>query len=175
MHAFRFPPLTRADLAQMHRWLVAPHVAAWWGAPPSLADVEKEYGEYVDAVEPIHAHLVVCDGIAIGHAQWMQYADYAWYARVLGIEDLRAANCDVFIGEVDWIHRGVGSAMVARYVEDVVFADARVSRCYIDPDARNAIAIRAYEKAGFRFVRDVADDGEGNSVRLMEKEREIAL
>lgn len=171
MPTFRFPRLTRADLPLLQRWLATPHVAEWWGRAPTLADVEKEYGEYIDGREPIHPHLVVCDGIAIGHAQWMQYGDYAWYARLLGIDDPRTANCDVLIGEVDWVHRGIGPHMVARYVDDVVFADSSVSTCTIDPDARNTIAIRAYERAGFRFVRDVKDDGEGNAIRLMEKQR----
>ncbi len=35
-HAFiAFRPMTTADLPLIKRWLDAPHVAEWWGDPPS--------------------------------------------------------------------------------------------------------------------------------------------
>ncbi|HEY1957239.1 MAG TPA: GNAT family N-acetyltransferase [Polyangiaceae bacterium] len=169
--AFRFRPLERADFSLMHRWLGQPHVAEWWGPAPSLAEVEEEYGEYVDGVEPIRAYIVYEGDDAIGHVQFMRYRDYAWYARILGIEELDAVNCDVFIGDERRLHRGLGAPLLRAFVEDVIFADTSVTRCFIDPDARNAIAIRAYEKVGFRFVRHVDDDGEGSPVHLMERVR----
>ena len=168
---FRFRLLERGDLALMHRWLGLPHVAEWWGRAPSLAEVEKEYGEYIDGVEPIRAYVAYADDAPIGHLQFARYRDYAWYARILGIEALDAVNCDVFIGEERFLHRGLGAPMLRAFVDEIVFADASVPTCFIDPDARNRIAIRAYEKAGFRFVRHVADDGEGDPIHLMERSR----
>ena len=56
-------------------------------------------------------------------------------------------------------------------MHEVIFADPAVPRCFIDPEQINKAAIRAYEKAGFTFVRDVADDGEGKTVHLMEMTR----
>jgi len=41
----------------------------------------------------------------------------------------------------------------------------------IDPETDNHRAIRAYEKAGFRFVRAVPEDTEGGSVYLLELSR----
>jgi aminoglycoside 6'-N-acetyltransferase len=159
----------------MHRWLNLPHVAEWWGpedgSGPSFEEVAHEYGEYVDGIEPIHPYLVLDDDVPIGHLQWMQYRDYPAYARILGIDDPGAANCDVFIGDAAFLHRGLGGPLVRQFVLEIIFASGSVTTCFIDPDATNAIAIRAYEKAGFRFVRHVDDDGEGNSIRVMEMMR----
>ena len=45
--SFEFRPLTHADLPRLHGWLSQPHVARWFGES-SLADVEEEYGGYID-------------------------------------------------------------------------------------------------------------------------------
>ena len=171
MDPISFRLLTHADLPQMHRWLNLPHVAQWWGGGASFEKVAKEYGEYIDGTEPIHAYLVLHDDLPIGHTQWMRYASYAWYARILGIDDLNAANCDVFIGEQDFLHRGLGAPLVRHFVHEMIFADSTVTSCFIDPEQVNQAAIRAYERAGFRFVRDIADDGKGKSIYLMEMKR----
>jgi aminoglycoside 6'-N-acetyltransferase len=164
---FSFRRMTRADIPLMDRWLALPHVAEWWGE----SDVETEYGEYIDGVEPIHPYIASCDGIEIGHLQWMRYRDYPEYMQILRIEDPNAANCDVFIADEHFLHRGVGAPLIRAFVDEIIFADRTITTCFIDPDARNKIAIRAYEKAGFRFVRAIEDDGEGDPVHLMECSR----
>jgi aminoglycoside 6'-N-acetyltransferase len=157
--------MTRADIPLMHRWLNLPHVAEWWGAD-SLEDVTKEYGEYIDGIEPIHPFIASCDGTEIGHLQWMRYRDYRKYMQILRIDDPDAANGDVFIADEHFLHRGVGAPLIRAFVDEIIFASG-VATCFIDPDARNKIAIRAYEKAGFRFVRRIDDDGEGDPIHLM--------
>jgi RimJ/RimL family protein N-acetyltransferase len=163
---FSFRPMTKSDIPLMHRWLNLPHVAEWWGGD-SLEEVAKEYGEYLDGVEPIHPFIASCDGIEIGHLQWMRYRDYPKYMQILRIDDPDAANCDVFIADEHFLHRGVGAPMIRAFADEVIFADPTITTCFIDPDARNKIAIRAYEKAGFRFVRHIADAGDGDPVHLM--------
>jgi len=61
---------------------------------------------------------------------------------------------------------------VRRLLEEHIFADPRVVSCVIDPLVGNAIAIRAYEKAGFHFLRVAPEDGEGRAVYLMELRRD---
>jgi len=89
-----------------------------------------------------------------------------------GVLDPNASNCDVLIGEADLAHRGVGSQMIRAFVERVIFADARITTCIIDPHTENTSAIRAYEKAGFAFLRVAPEDGDGRAVYLMELRRE---
>ena len=161
--------MTRADIPLMHRWLNLPHVAEWWGGD-SLAAVAKEYGEYIDGTEPIHPFIASCDGVEIGHLQWMRYRDYPKYMQILRIDEPDAANCDVFIADENFLHKGVGAPMIRAFVDEIIFASG-VTTCFIDPDARNKIAIRAYEKAGFGFVRHIDDDGEGDPVHLMARSR----
>ncbi|HEV8551592.1 MAG TPA: GNAT family N-acetyltransferase [Polyangiaceae bacterium] len=171
MAVITFRPLSVDDLPALHGWLTLPHVARWWGGAPTLEEVEKEYGEYIRGEEPVHGYLVLADGRPVGHTQWMRYEDYEWYARILGIDPAGAANCDVFIGEPELLYRGLGARIVRSFVDEVIFGAPDIERCFIDPEQGNHPAIRAYEKAGFAFVRDIADDGEGGTVHLMERSR----
>lgn len=56
---------------------------------------------------------------------------------------------DLSIGEVEATGRGRGPRFL-RIALDRLFAMPDVARVHIDPAPDNAIAIRAYEKAGFR-------------------------
>jgi GNAT superfamily N-acetyltransferase len=89
-----------------------------------------------------------------------------------GITEPGVANCDVLLGDLEAAHRGLGPRIVRRLLEEHIFADPRVVSCVIDPLVGNAIAIRAYEKAGFHFQHVAPEDGEGHAVYLMALRRE---
>jgi RimJ/RimL family protein N-acetyltransferase len=61
--------------------------------------------------------------------------------------------------------------MLRRFLAERVFRDPRHELCIIDPETDNKSAIRAYEKAGFRPLHVVPDDGEGRPVHLMQLAR----
>jgi aminoglycoside 6'-N-acetyltransferase len=168
---FEFRALAAEDFERMHRWLNTPHVSEWWGGGATMEDVVREYSSYLDGTEKVRGYIVSLEGAPIGHVQWIRYGDYPDYMRIVGNDNPNAANCDVFIGEVDHLHRGLGGPLLIQFIRDVIFADPSITTCFIDPHPSNRIAIRAYEKAGFRSVRDVADDGHGEPVHLMEMKR----
>jgi aminoglycoside 6'-N-acetyltransferase len=85
------------------------------------------------------------------------------------VSDPEAINCDVLLGEM--AHRGLGPGLIRQFLREVAFADPAVTVCVIDPHASNARAIRAYEKAGFRFVRRVIDFEDKVPLHLMELTR----
>ena len=171
--ALAFRRLCIADLPALHRWMNAPHAKRWFGKHAvTLEEVAREYTKYIDGSEPIFSFVVSYDGRDIGLLQWVRFGDHEWLMRAYGVDDPEATNCDVLIGDPDYVHRGLGPAMIRRFLDEIVFADPRATCCIIDPEPDNHVAIRAYEKAGFRFLREVADDGEGSPVHLLELRRE---
>jgi RimJ/RimL family protein N-acetyltransferase len=64
-----------------------------------------------------------------------------------------AIGIDLFIGEPELIGRGHGPALIRAFLRDVAFPRYGVDLCVIGPTRSNAAAIRAYEKAGFRFLK----------------------
>ena len=56
-------------------------------------------------------------------------------------------------------------------MEDVVFARPETTSCCADPDAENVASIRAFEKAGFRVVREFVDPEDGQVHALVRRDR----
>jgi aminoglycoside 6'-N-acetyltransferase len=171
-------PLTLGDLPRLHAWFQAPHVQRWFGER-SLDEVIEEYADYVEGRVPIHAFIVELVELgastpsrSIGMVSWERFGDFPEMMRGYQVDDPDAANCDVLLGEVDIIHRGLGAPLVLRLMREHVFADPRVTQCIIDPHAENAAAISAYAKAGFQHLRHVDDHEDGRRLALMRLRRE---
>jgi aminoglycoside 6'-N-acetyltransferase len=170
-----FRPLAKSDLPRLHTWLNAPHARRWFGEGRSFESVLEEYVPYIEGTVAIRALLVSHAGRPIGMISWECFGDWPDFMRTYAVDDPHAVNCDVVIGEPDAVHRGLGAPMLRRFLREIVFSDPRYTTCIIDPRPDNASAIRAYEKAGFRHVRTVTDDGEGHPVYLMEIRRDALV
>lgn len=164
-----FRRLVEADLPVLVRWFSAPHARAWYGEGPDY--VAEVYGPELVAARP-RAFVAVHEARDVGLFEWVRLGDHPAVQRAYGVEDPETANVDVIVGEPDVAHRGLGPALIHAFLAQIVFANPRVPSVVIDPETDNAIAIRAYEKVGFRYVRASADDAEGNSVYLLELTRE---
>jgi len=149
-----FRPVEKADIPDLYRWRQEPHVQRWWyeddDSEPTMEVVAKNYGPDHDEAE--QRFIIVLDGRSIGYIQSYLLSDYPEYEALV---QEKGAGIDLFIGEPDLINKGVGTEVIKRFVEDVVFDDPSIDTCIIDPEITNAAAIRAYEKAGFIPVRTV--------------------
>lgn len=156
-----FRPLTPDDLPLMHRWLNAPHVHEWWSEgdpPPTSEKVAAEYG--AANTEPVDRYIILHGETPIGYIQSYRVGafavgEHAYPEFIAQIGEPDAAGIDVFIGEEVYLHRGLGPHLLRAFLRDIIFADPRFHACIIDPYVPNAAAIRAYTKAGFRYVRTI--------------------
>lgn len=147
-----FRPLAESDLPQIEEWLRREHVARWW-----RDDIQESLAEYragLDGREPTDHYLIVLDGRAIGMIQTYLVADYQDWEEIVQVGP-GVAGVDILIGDEDQVGRGLGPKILAQFVRDVVTADAVVATVE-EPNRRSW---RAFEKAGFRRVRDVEEEG----------------
>ena len=147
----------------------------WWGVssgPGSLggpgeqtATAEQVYEKYAPGLDPEAAgtrrHVIAVDGRAIGLIQWYPLAGEPDYAEAIGETEPGGAGIDLLIGEPDAVDRGVGSRVLDAFVTDVVFADPTITRAVGAPHPDNIRSWRAFEKAGFAFVREAMVPHEG--------------
>ena len=154
---YRFTPLREADLALVRGWLLQPHVKRWWddGVKAPYPDAEiDDYRAAIQGEDPTYRYLAWIDGRRAGMLQHYRIADSPEYAAALALgED--AIGVDLFIGEADLVGHGHGPAMLRQFLRDVAFPFHSIDVCVIGPSVKNLPAIRAYEKAGFRPLKEV--------------------
>lgn len=149
-----FRALETADLPMLHEWLSRPHVVQWWTPTPTRAEVDTEYGAIIDGTDPTRVWIAQLDGEPIGYIQSYRPVDTHGDGWWLDEHDEGVRGIDQFLADSTQLGQGIGTAMVRAFVEKL-FEDPRVTRIQTDPSPANGRAIRCYEKAGFRAVREI--------------------
>jgi AacA4 family aminoglycoside N(6')-acetyltransferase len=147
-------PMTEGDLETLHGWLNRPHIVEWWGGGhPTLDEVRAKYLPRVLAADNVTPYIGMLGSKPFAYAQSyvaLGSADGWWDDET----DPGVRGIDQSIGEPDLLGKGLGTLLV-RALGDMLLADPAVTRLQTDPDPRNLRAIRCYEKAGFRRVREI--------------------
>jgi aminoglycoside 6'-N-acetyltransferase len=156
------------DLTQLHRWLQVPQVLEWWwgGVAPTYEAVAEKYGPDIADGALTRAYLILYADRPIGYIQTYRIRDYPEYAAAVGADE-EAAGVDLLIGEEEYLHKGLGSHTLRQFLRAVVFAAGDIASCIIGPSEANVIAIRAYEKAGFRYFKTIPSTNEPTPEYLM--------
>lgn len=166
LHEYRFERATRDDMDMLRDWLSEPHLAGWWGDPDRemvLIDEEIDGG-------PTDMRIVWTTGPSAAPFAFVQdYPAHAYtmpqYADVPG----DARGMDTFLGDPAYLGQGHAGAYLRQRAQALLAAGA--SAVLVDPDPRNARAIAAYARAGFREVKTVPGE-DGDPVTVMQFRRE---
>jgi aminoglycoside 6'-N-acetyltransferase len=162
-----FRPLARGDFPLLLRWLTNPAVSVWWEAPPTTVhEIEGTHAPRVDGSERAYGYIAEYAGTPFGFIQWYRLRDHPDHPAVGRVAD-DAAGIDLYIGEDDFRHRGFGSVLIHAFLRAIVFAEADISACAIDPVPANHAAITAYRRAGFKDVGVVFYPAEREDVLIM--------
>jgi aminoglycoside 6'-N-acetyltransferase len=81
----------------------------------------------------------------------------------------------LFIGEQEYLHKGLGKNIISKFLEDIVFCLSDAESCIIGPEPKNEIAIRTYEKVGFKYVKTIQVDDEDEPEYIMRIDRNDIL
>lgn len=151
-----FPPLREEDLVLVERWLEQDHVARWWR--DDIGESLAEYRRGLEGREPTDHFLIEIDGRPAGMIQTYLVSDYPEWEEVVRV-GAGVAGVDLLIGEADLIGHGIGPQVLKAFVRDVVFADPSTNAVVASVEETNRRSWRAFENAGFRYLRDVEEDG----------------
>ena len=157
--ALRFRPLTAEDLLPVYEWLRRPHVQRWWSDRETYEEVVEHYLPSIEGEEPTDHYVVLLEEQSIGFVQPYLVSDHPDSAALVGVGE-GVAGVDLLIGEEALTGQGLGTEIIRSFVEEIVFAAPTTIGCIADPDVRNVASIRAFEKAGFRLVKEFVEDGE---------------
>ncbi len=160
MPDIRFRSLAETDFPLLLKWLEEPHVKAWWDKEVHWTEerVRQKYTSYTkgykldqDIKKPIHAYLVLIDEVPMAYVQfynaWDFEPDVPLDAKAL---PQSLAALDFYIGEPGFLQKGFALLILQKFLQEKV--KPFFAHCLVDPDIKNAAAIRAYEKAGFQII-----------------------
>jgi RimJ/RimL family protein N-acetyltransferase len=166
-----FRLMTRDDLPLVHEWHQRPHIVRWWTVRKTFEETENHYLPTIEGTEPTQHYVALLDGEPLGMVQTYLVSDYPDYAALIE-EGEGTAGLDLFIGDEALTGQGLGTEMIQRFVEEIVFARRETVACTADPAVRNTASLRAFEKAGFRKVRELVDPQDGELHALVRRERD---
>ncbi len=137
----RLRPAKSADAAILRAWETAPHLAGL------LGDDDWEWETAL--AEPRSAHrpfIAEVDGRPVGFLEILDPSldpERYWGDLPPGFRAI-----DLWIGEAEFLGKGVGRAMM-RLALEICFADPDVQTVLVDPLASNTHAHRFYKRCGF--------------------------
>jgi len=154
-----FEPLAKTHFPLLLKWLTTPHVHSWWDKDLEwTADlIQKKYATYVNGYKLqdgeskiINAYIIYADITPIGYIQLYNAYDFPRGMQLLDLPENLAAF-DIFIGEPDYLGKGIGSMAIELFLNQ--YCDSKYTHIFADPDIHNVAAIKAYTKAGFEVVK----------------------
>ena len=139
-------PATPEDRFRIRRWLADPQVQVWCG---NAASAEAEITLAMSS-EASLCRIIEADGDPIGYAHAVEIG--LWGADLPDGLPVGTWDIDLFIASAQHRDRGTDEAALALLVEEV-FATRLAIACCAVVSIRNEAAARAYEQAGFRWLR----------------------
>lgn len=143
---------TRADYIALQSWFHEPELCRWvWcdqkNEPPvSLERVTEKYRPRITAPTDVFPYFILKSGEPIGFIQYY-------------IQNAASAGLDMWIGIRSQRGSGIGTEALRQMTGLIHERHPEITELFIDPEPDNLPAVRCYEKAGFRTVGTIEDDG----------------
>jgi aminoglycoside 6'-N-acetyltransferase len=167
-----FRDLRTDDLHLLHKWLNTDFVIQWYEQRKfSLEEIENKFIPRIRGEQPVNCYLIKYSDSPIGYIQSYKISDFPNYAKYVAIDE-NTSGIDLFIGEYDYIHKGLGSYIISKFLKDMVFGINDSQSCIIGPDPNNIVAIKAYQKAGFKYIKTIVVPEEDETEYIMKISKE---
>ena len=143
---------TIEDYTTLRDWFHEPELRKWvWcdekdEPPVSLERVMEKYRPRIVSPVDVFPCFILLDGSPIGFIQYY-------------LQDKHSIGLDMWIGSPDNRSKGCGTEALRQMVELIREKHPEIREVFIDPEPENVRAVRCYEKAGFRTVGTMPDDG----------------
>ncbi|MBU0569505.1 acetyltransferase, partial [Patescibacteria group bacterium] len=126
-YKFAFKPIKENDLSSLqtllNTWFQMPHVAKWWPVPRVGEDFFNSFLKRIrSGTKP---YLVLCNDFPIGYIQCynVDLTTSTWLPKSLLPGNL--IGIDQFIGEPDYLGKGIGTLFIKEFVKSLMAKDAQ--------------------------------------------------
>ncbi|MBU1209880.1 MAG: acetyltransferase [Alphaproteobacteria bacterium] len=155
-------PFTPVDWPRLLKWLRDPAVERWWGSPSSSEAGIRLVLETTSAL----GRMIEVAGRPVGYTHAIDAA--CWGEQLPDVLPQWTWDVDIFIGEPEFRGRHVGEAALD-LLADEVFSTTFAMALSVFVSVRNESAVRAYERAGFKWVTVWEDSVAGPEWLMLRK------
>lgn len=152
----RIRTLTDGDFPLLLEWLSNENVLEFYGGRDkkyTLEDIEEHYSETWN--NEIFRVIIEYNGIPVGYGQiYKMYDELHDEYQYPKISNEVVYGMDQFIGEPEYWSKGIGSKY-AKMVFEFLRRERNADAVIVDPHQNNLRAIKSYQKAGFRIIKDL--------------------
>ena len=130
-------PLTKETVADISQWV--------YEAPYDAYSFKGHHDEYLldESTWGVEQFCLACDGIILGQVACQYEGNDLWVGWSM-VPELTG--------------QGSGAVFVKRCVQEIRRVKGHTGRILLRVSARNKRAIKAYQKAGFRYVETIQDE-----------------
>lgn len=151
----RVRTLTSKDLSILIKWLTDDRVLEFYGGRDQNFTEQDIIKEYYEEDNEIATRLIVeCNNIPIGYVQVYDMIDEFYDSYHYDKSDEIVYCMDQFIGEPDYWNKGIGTRFMGMILEYLV-TEKNANAVILDPHQNNPRAVRMYEKAGFKIIKEL--------------------
>lgn len=144
-------PLHDADLALLHAWLHAPHVAPWFSDPESWLNEARERN---GAFRFIRHFIAGTDEQPVGFCQFYCCSD-AGEPEYAAFPPATTYSVDYLIGDAACLGRGYAKAMLSELIA-LIRRETKAELIVVQPERGNLASIALLESLGFFYHSDLA-------------------
>jgi aminoglycoside 6'-N-acetyltransferase len=168
MELLSFEVIRKDDIPLMHSWFNEPHVQRFYSLREwSEAEVLHKLLPAIEFKNRLFGFIIFFQQKPIGYIQYYSVKDFPWPQQDFAPNvEKEAAGLDLFIGNPSFIGKGLGSAIITQFLEDLIWP--RFQFCVVDPDERNLASIKLFEKCKFvRHKKIISKDSLDKTVTLL--------
>lgn len=149
MNKLTFEPLNQTHFGKVHEWFNKLHVQAFYSLRPwTLEEVYKKLMPYLQGEKQIKCFIIYQGTHPFGYIQSYPIKENPWENQDLPEKIIKeAAGIDLFIGEEDYLGKGLGSEIISQFLEKHIWPFFRY--CLADTDVRNKASLGLFYKCGF--------------------------
>lgn len=142
--------LEEKDNYLLAKWLSDPSILEFYEGRDNPFDLDKVNKVFYTSEDDEVICIVEFEGNEIGYIQFYKLDNET--KKEYGYLDENIYGTDQFLGEVEYWNKGIGTLLVTSMVKFLI-EDKKADRVVMDPQTKNARAIKCYEKCGFKKVR----------------------
>jgi RimJ/RimL family protein N-acetyltransferase len=145
---FVFSQARPSDRSMIEDWITRPHISEWLHGE-GLKNTLSSLTQFFEGSSDFQHWIAYDNGTPFGYLLTSEVDQSDETLSSIEFAGSKAITLDVFICELEYLGRGIGTEMIKAFLKTHF---SNVSDVLIDPEVTNTRAVHVYKKIGFQII-----------------------